>query len=470
MSLLSVAATPAVASPPEPAYSPPPREASPFTPKDSFCSATDNTFADVQPGDPRLARRITVVMLTPKAAPAGAGSHVGDPIDEARTFATLINQCGGIGGRKLDFHVVVESGNPLADCLTATRVLQPVVVVAWTASEAQSCIVRQSRTVMITGSDAANADLVGAQGRLAATGSSEGTLQAKMQALIDSGRLDHKRVALDVNPDDPAGTEFSRLARILLAAQKIPVAPRARADVVLTSAIDPRALGLGQLGGSPIEIYGFSDTPGLPIDAVRTSGEVPVSSLDTTTGLYSWTPITDEQALTGKEDGQFVRMCNAAYDANHGKAVTAAQLPEPSPPAGSNAPYLRVAKVCLVMRILARSLYNAGVDPSPEAVVTALHKLAYIENVLPDGTPKPRPNQIVNEPVTRLAQVVVLSQARYPCERRSAPDTTVAPTRSLPPVVCWAPASGWENGRAVNAPLLPTSARSTRSISRATSR
>ena len=55
-------------------------------------------------------------------------------------------------------------------------------------------------------------------------------------------------------------------------------------------------------------------------------------------------------------------------------------------------------------------------------LVKALHKLPYIENNLHrcnEGSPA---EWIVNEPVRRVEQVVVLSQAEYPCQHPPSRD------------------------------------------------
>src|SRR5207302_1631271 len=69
-----------------------------------------------------------------------------------------------------------------------------------------------------------------------------------------------------------------------------------------------------------------------------------------------------------------------------------------------SASYLQTADVCLAMRIVARGLFAAGPQLDQAALVSALHRLPYIDAAVPAGTPKASPNQVVNEPVTRIAQ------------------------------------------------------------------
>ena len=442
----------------EPVYTPPP-EQSPFTSTDSFCTPSANRFENVEPSDPRLtASPITVVMLTPGPDPAETANpalRLGNPIDQAQAFGDLINKCGGIGGRKLDFHVLVQSGDPHADCLEATQHLHAFLVVAATASPSQSCIVNEQHTIMVTESAVSNGDLTGTQGRLVATGSTEGVLQARILDLIESGRLDGRHVAV-VAGSAPADIAFARTAETLLTANNIPTVPRARADVLLVAGIDPAPTPASSTTSTrrtrhraPLETYGFSDTNDDAIDRVRVTGGPEAAALLDTSGVYAFTPVDGLQARLGLDSGQFTTMCNKEYALNHGKGVATADLPQPSPPAASITPYVGVARVCLALRIVARGLFNVGVVPTQQTVLKAFHRLPYIEDELPDGTPKARPNQVINEPVSRAEQVVVLNKAEYPCKHPSLP-RIAADYR-----VCWAPVSGWDDGgRAEHAPLL----------------
>jgi hypothetical protein len=105
------------------------------------------------------------------------------------------------------------------------------------------------------------------------------------------------------------------------------------------------------------------------------------------------------------------------------------------------------------MRIVSRSLFIAGVDLDQRLLIRALHRLPYIDGTAPGGTPKPRPNQVLNEPAKRIAQVVVLTQIQAPCT--SPPLSTTSPSSTQAAgSMCWAPASGWDvGGRVVNVPL-----------------
>jgi hypothetical protein len=98
------------------------------------------------------------------------------------------------------------------------------------------------------------------------------------------------------------------------------------------------------------------------------------------------------------------------------------------------------------MRIVARGLFAAGPTLDQRALIVAFHRLPYVDEAAPAGTPKPRPNQIVNEPVRRIEQVIVLDQAELACPlTRPNSATTNATSR----VACWTTAPGWDDGGVV---------------------
>ncbi|MDQ1430370.1 MAG: Periplasmic binding protein [Actinomycetota bacterium] len=437
--------------PPTPAYSPPAREESPFSAPDAFCEPSLNRFDAVPPNDPRLKTNpLVVVMLTPADSQPAAG-------DEAETFAAMVNRCGGIGGRRLELHVLTETGDPGTDCLVATQQLHAVLVASWTASPAQYCVARDQRTLMVTGSDVANADLATTSGRLAATGSPEGVLWARLLAVIDNGQFDGKAVTI-VSGNSPGDALFTQSAKRALAAAKIPVVALHRANVVLEPSLDPASIQPLLAGtaaarrGAPLEVYGFSPSAPTVFDELRQAAGTDLAKTLKTTRLFSFVPVDDPQYRMERSPSTFSEMCNQEYAAAVARVTSA-----PTTTQASGAPltpeYLRVADVCLAMRVVARSLFTAGVDVDQRSLMRALHRLPYIDGTAPGGTPKPRPNQVLNEPAKRIAQVVVLTQVQAPCT--STPESTTTPSSTdAVGTMCWAPASGWdEGGRVVNVPL-----------------
>ena len=93
-------------------------------------------------------------------------------------------------------------------------------------------------------------------------------------------------------------------------------------------------------------------------------------------------------------------------------------------------------------------MWSAGANPTQRSTIRALYALPYIEDIAGEGAPKPRPNQIINEPVTQVQRVVVLDKAEYPCRHPSLPKDPASYR------ICLVPVQGWDDGgHAVNGPL-----------------
>jgi hypothetical protein len=435
---------------PTPAYSPPPSEESPFSRPDAFCLRDANRFETVGPTDQQaLAQPAEVVWLSPADATSSPSNESAD----AETFARIVDECGGIGGRAFDVHVVRESGDPSTDCVAALRV-HPVIVVSAAIPAAASCIVHDKGTILVTGAEASNADLTGSGGRLIATGSSEGVDQARMLGLVESGRLDGAKVAVAAGDDAPAD-DFRRTALTALATRRIRTVPLAKADAVLVLTIDLGALPLLEASTAasparPLDVYSF-DTASASLPAALDAQPVLSARQRRSVRLFAFSPVTDPMYEASQQPNAFSDMCNrAAADEIAKRDGTTTSTSEPRPPLDPS--YRATADACLLTRIVARALFAAGPTLDQRTVITALHRLPYIDEVAPGGTPKPRPNQVVNEPVRRIEQVVVLAEVQSACPSTST--TTTTTNASSPGTVCWLPAPGWDDGGVVvNVPL-----------------
>ena len=443
-----------IPTPPAPAYSPPPSEVSPFSGSDTFCAPDANHFDTVAPTDPRVRTQpAEVAWLLPVAPAGGTPSEATD----VETFTRLVDECGGIGGRPFDVHVVRATGDPSTDCAAAVRV-HPVIVASTTLPPAWSCIVREQQTVLVTAADASNADLKGSGGRLVTAGSTEGVERARLVGLVESGRLDSAKVAI-VDGADAAGGEFHRAALAALATKHIRPVALANADAVLVPSIDLTALPLLEAStaaarhGQPLDVYSV-ETAGAAIPAALDQQPETTAKQLRAVNLYAFSPVTDQMYRAGQTPNTFSGMCNRATVVTKAKGsgttIATTTTTEPRPPLDSS--YLSKADVCLLTRVVARGLFAAGATPDQRAVITALHRLPYVDQAAPAGTPKPRPNQVVNEPVRRIEQAVVLQQVQSACPTTTTSTTTT--TAAAPGVVCWRPAPGWDDGgMVVNVPL-----------------
>jgi hypothetical protein len=437
---------------PTPAYNPPPSEPSPFSTADAFCVPAKNLFPNTPTTDPQLrAQPAEVVWLSPPSSDVSAANDDSD-VD---TFVRLVGRCGGIAGRPLSLHVVRSTGDAATDCVNAVDRFHPVIVVSSELPAAWSCIVKDRQTILLTGADVSNADLTGSGGRLVAAGSSEGIEQARLLALVESGRLDGRKVAI-VAPPDADGAAFLQDATSALATKRIQPVALAAADTVLLPSLDLAALPQLQAAttptrSQPLDVYSFDAVdPSVPatLAARVPNAPDPLRAVR----LFGFAPVNDLAYRAGANPDTFSEMCNQAAAGRITRpGDTTTTTTEPKPPLAPS--YLATADVCLLSRVVARGLYAAGPTLDQRALVTALHRLPFVDQTSPGGTRKPRPNQVVNEPVRRIEQTIALEQVGSTCPSAST-GTTTTTTAAAPPILCWSPATDWDSGgRVVNVPL-----------------
>ena len=118
---------------------------SPFTSTTSFCTKDTAKHTGLKASAPGVtADKISVVAIEPALrpgdSPQGYRFNVGDPVDTLKTFAEMINKCGGINGRQVDLNVIQAEGagdqattlaNVQADCIKATEDDKAFIVLAW---------------------------------------------------------------------------------------------------------------------------------------------------------------------------------------------------------------------------------------------------------------------------------------------------------------------------------------------------
>ncbi|MCU1456728.1 MAG: hypothetical protein JWL73_820 [Actinomycetia bacterium] len=435
-------------SPLDTVFPAPPREVSPFSAPTEFCTreTTPPGPIAVASGPGVTPASITVVALTPATVTVPAGDTPIDPAAELASFAKLVNDCGGVRGRKLDLQVVTTTDDPAADCQRATT-FHPFAVVSWTGYAAAACVAGPNRTVMIaSGANVPDPLLAGTQGRLAVSNTPKGTLRARVLDLVASGRLDGKRVAIITEPgEERAAGEIRAILTAAEPSRRIAVgggAPGRPVDVLLTTSFDPAAARSASVVQHDLAVYSFGAPSDDALAAIAAAGGPSV--VPTGKGqLYTWISPELAQYRSGAGPSGFARMCNkaitpAAVNPNAPSSTTSTI--DPTLPDSSSGV---VTQMCLAMRTLARALYLAGDNPTQPSLVRALYRLPYVDQ--PFGGPVPRPNQVVNEPVTRARHVVVLAGVKSPCPHPQQADRLKAP--------CWVPLPGWTHGRAVNARL-----------------
>jgi len=472
-------ASPAGAASAGPDYSPGPREESPFSGADTFCTPdTAPKPVGLAAGAPGVeAGRVSVVLVVPPTAltpaaptpesPSPAGEPVPvDPAARAAHYAQLVNHCGGINGRRLELRTIVSSGDAATDCAAVTQGGTPFLVVASGAFDAGPCLAQQGVLVVAPAMSAPNSVLATTHGLYAVGSSPEGVMETQVQDLVDHAGLETDqfalvtagaatplaeqlrgvvaaaglRPALDTTATPATGTRGAAQAVI---ASKVPV--------VLTDSMDPTFLDALAKAPDPPSVYVFPPTTG--------TGDAPTAVLAPPTAgalpMFTWTDPAAAARDEGLEPGEFAQMCEAALHepvATRGTTTTTTTTrpvtpTTEAPPAGSST---SLTSICLAVRLAARGLYLAGPDLTSRAAARAFHNLPYIDNPAPSGTPVPRPGQLVNEPVRRGAHVLVRSRFTTPCPPAKDTHAGAAPGAGS----CWVPTSGYDDGgRAVNAAL-----------------
>jgi hypothetical protein len=287
-------------------------------------------------------------------------------------------------------------------------------------------------------------------------------LQARVLDLIESGRLDDTKVGIWVPANVPDAPRLDEHLAALLQARSINIvfdetAPpdpvggsaldlsaavgrleRSGAKALITAGLDPSFLDLARAHTNLLSIYDLTDSSEDSLDSLRQSGGAVMAKYLNDTGVYMWSAVSEQDFRISQPTGQFTAMCNQAYRTYRRPALAADNLPVPTS---------SVARICLAMRIAARALFSAGPNLTQRSVMRALYTLPYIEDASGDA-PKPRPNQVINEPVTKVQRVVVLDKAEYPCRHPSIPKDVASYQ------MCLVPVQGWDDGgHAVNGPL-----------------
>ena len=455
-----------------PDTSPPPPEESPFSGADDFCT----------PSDPPTGVALGASMsgVSPTTVDATLFVDATDPAPATAAalgsrFARQVNACGGIHGRRLALHTVVATGDTATDC-TAVIATGAAVVVATGSPGLDDCV-RSNPGLVVVAPEAAAANelLATTHGRLFVGASTEGRIDAEVQDLVDHADLASAPFAVITGTDDVATafrgaldgalTGHALHAALDLRTDLASADPAARRKVaqglraagvrsVLTGTAGPDLLRVLSQLRQPPTVYAMehgAPTTGTATDAntVGTAASLPVR-------VESWTAPGAAAAAEGLGPSEFTTRCSDwAVAAVPGARVSTTTTTTTTPATGAPGP----ASVCLAMRLLARGLFLAGPNPTRRDVVRAFHNLPYTDRTGPDGEPVPRPNQLVNEPVRRVATVVVRTVATTPCPPSRAggastpsvkpPSTTAGPASS-----CWVPVSGYdEGGREVDAAL-----------------
>jgi ABC-type branched-subunit amino acid transport system substrate-binding protein len=439
---------PRAAAESEPDMSPPLPEVSPFSGSDAFCARPDGSQA--------VPLTASVPGLTPTDLSAAVvlppGSDATGPAATAvARFVQLVNQCGGVQGRRLRVRTIEASSDPAADCAALVGAGPFAVVAGAGPFPAAPCLATRGSTVVVDpASTASNAVLAAAHGRLFVGGSSEGTLEARVQDLVDHADLSSAPFGILTETGTDADPRFAAALTAALAAAGLHPKPAIAIDPATPTSVEDAAAAIMRahlravLGGHPI--------PGL-VRALSTRKDPPAvfalagpSAGDGSewngadraaverVSIETWIEPTDVAAQEEQDPSDFVRHCRDwLVAASPRSSTTTSTTPSAVIDRGT-------IDACLAVRLLARGLEQAGPNPTPRDIVRAFHNLPNTDRPGLAGAPTVQPSQLVNEPVRRAARVVVRNRLTIPCPASVPPRSTPAPA------ACWQPVGGYGDG------------------------
>jgi len=470
---------------------------SPFTSKTSFCTKDTAKHTGLKATAPGVtADSIKMVAieapLQPGDSPQGYRYNLGDPVDMLKTFAQMVNNCGGINGRKLDLAVVQQQGgaadqattlaNAQTACIKATEDEKPFIVMSWVGGfAAPQCITDDHKTLMLDGLVTQNEYLKTAQGRHILFGNTNevAQYQAPMLDLLKSGKLKGKKVAV-LYPTFTTGIDLIKANVTDLLKSKgvnvvysTPLTPDPAGDIssqypVLVNQLKQDGVNVlitGSAGGNTfrfsaltkelrnqglnqaMQIYNLDAQYDAVIDLSRIVGGADGAKLINDMKIHSYSAAGQQDWRVGATESDLVTVCNKDYDAN--TTLAKDTLPEPAPPAFARDPYSTVGLICAMYRTLGRALYNVGPKLTQKSAIKAFEALPFTDSIAAKGSPVPRPTQIINHPPTKVAYAQVLTKPEYPCAHPSLPPNPVNYR------ICLVPQPGYDKGgKVVTGPLF----------------
>jgi hypothetical protein len=457
---------------------------SPFTSPTQFCTKDTAKHTGLKASAPGVtANSIKVAAieapLRPGDSPQGFRFNLGDEVDMLKTFATMINNCGGINGRTIDLDVIQQQGAgdaagtqaaAQAACIKATEDDKAFVVLSWTGFATPQCVTDDHKTLLVSGLTTSAQYLKSRLQMLLGTPSEVGIYQAPVLDLIKSGKLKGKKVAV-LYPTFTTGVDLVKQNVIdLLKANKV--------NVVQAQALTPDPAGdissqyplvvnqlkqngvdtifVGSAGGNTFRFAAFTKelrNQGLDknvtiydldaqydsvADLSRIVGGTDGANLINSMKVYGYSAAGQQDWRVGASEGAFTTMCNKDYDAS--TTIAQEDLPQPAPPAFARDPYGTVGVICALYRTTARALYNAGPNLTQKAAVKAFEALPYLDNTGSQNSPKPRETQIVNTVPTTVSYAQALNKLEYPCAHPSLPSDPVNYR------ICLVPQPGYNKG------------------------
>ena len=468
---------------------------SPFTSSTSFCTKDTAKHTGLKATAPGVtADSISVAAIEPALrpgdSPQGYRFNLGDEVDMLKTFAQMINNCGGINGRQINLNVIQAQGAPdaatttanaQADCIKATEDDKAFIVFAWAAFAASPCITDDHKTLLLSGLTTTAENLKTAQGRNLLFGQTNevAQYQAPMLDLIKSGKFKGKKVAV-LYPTFTTGADLIKANVVDLLKSKgvnvvesAPLTPDPSGDIssqypLLVSKLKSEGVDTiitGSAGGNTfrfsaltkelrnqgmdqaVTLYNLDAQYDAVIDLSRQVGGADGAKLINDMKIYSYSAAGQQDWRVGATEGDLVTRCNNEYAQN--TTLNKDDLPQPAPPAFARDPYGTVGLICAMYRTMARGLYDASENLTQKAAIKAFEALPYLDSVAAKGSPAPRDTQIINRVPTKVQYTQTLNKPEYPCAHPSLPPDPVNYR------ICLVPQPGYDKGgKAISGPYF----------------
>ncbi|MBO9523135.1 MAG: ABC transporter substrate-binding protein [Nocardioidaceae bacterium] len=386
-----------------------------FTGYDDFCRpATEEPKEKPKATDPGItADKVVIANIRLKIedlAKVGFAFDNGDQADQAQVFVDYINdKCGGINGRKLELTTIPQpvpgfGGDPEVEAQqTCTKVADELHAVAafsfsGVGNPVASCLSGPKKVAFVTTYDLGKRDFDQAEGRLLSVNHSPENI-LKYAALEMADELKGKKVGVVYGDQDPNGQVVQEGLVSTLKGEGVDVVrvdALGCADGQCNQGLIPSVQGMRK--DKVQVVFPLLDTINLPtylremvtqgfkpgdVQFVNTSFQAQDSELVTGkmiefggkeagelyNGAIIWSGSrAGEHRLEGFEPDPFVTMCNRVYAENSKKVTKPYDQYEDE----DNRRASSVASHCSGVRMLARAIEAAGVNPTREDIVKVL--------------------------------------------------------------------------------------------------
>ena len=410
-----------------------------------------------------------------------------------KTFAEMINQCGGINGRQIDLNVIQAQGagdqattlaNAQADCIKATEDYKAFIVITWAAFAAPPCITDDHKTLLLSGTRHAGGvpeDRARAATSCSGRRTRSRSTRRPMLDLIKSGKLKGKKVAV-LYPTFTTGVD-------LVKANVIDLLKSKGVNVVQAEALTPDPSGdissqyplvVGRLKSNGVDTLITSSAGGNTFRFSALTKELRNQGLEKAVTLYSLdAPLRrgdrpqpsgrrrrrrqahqrhehlrvlggGPAGLAGRRDRRRRWSRSATRTTTRPRPSRRTSCREPAPPAFARDPYGTVGLICAMYRTHGARALQRGPEPHPEVGDQGVRGAAVPRQRRGQGlTAAARRRRSSTTCRRRCSTRRCSNKAEYPCAHPSLPPDA-ANYR-----ICLVPQPGYDKGgKAMSGPFF----------------